>query len=64
MKLSIAQKRALEKLSETTWKSAYELQESMATLNALYNKGLVKRRNEGVVGSFWTPSTTIEYRKI
>lgn len=61
-KLSPAQERALAKLSDK-WQSAYTLQESMNTLDALVRRGLAAR-NYGGVGSLFSPRTAIHYRRI
>lgn len=62
MKLSTAQKRALEKAT-SEWKTAYTLQESLATLNALVRLGLLqKRRTE--LGSMYDPRNANAYRKV
>lgn len=45
MKLSPSQKRAFEKLNQSDrWKSAYDLNESLTTLNSLVRLKLAKRK--------------------
>jgi len=62
MKLTERQREAYDKLSETEWKSAYELKTSLATLGALVSKGLAKSKHGA--GSFSSPQTGILYRKL
>lgn len=59
MKLTIAQERALSKLS-AEWKSSYCLQESLATLSVLCKRGLSEARHE--LGSIVFPRTSILFR--
>ena len=60
-KLTPIQIRALDKLSCDEWKSAYELKESSATLNALCNKGYAESKFER--GSFAFPRTSVKFKK-
>jgi len=60
MHLSYAQNRAYTKLHKDAFKSAYELQESQNTLNALVSRGLAERKHEA--GAFSFPRTGILYR--
>jgi len=62
MKLSKAQERALGKLSTSEWRSAYDLQESRRTLNALVGLKLAEVHND--FGHFMLPRIMIKYRKI
>ena len=62
MKLSKAQERALAKATRE-WKSAYELQESISTLNALVSKGMLQKRRTDL-GSMYAPRNANEYRKV
>ena len=61
-KLSKAQEAALEKLSETEWKSAYDVDCSLATLNALVTKGYA--RSKHTVGSMAFPRNSILFKKV
>jgi hypothetical protein len=59
--LSKPQGRALRKLKiRGGWHSAYQLQESMGTLNSLCSKGLVTKKQG--LGSLAFPRTGIMYR--
>lgn len=58
--LSAAQNRASNKLTRE-WQSAYGLQESLATLDALVKHGLCIRRGGGL-GSIFSPRTSWEYK--
>jgi len=59
-KLTKAQQDALSRLSDTEWRSAYDLQCSLSTLNALVSKGeAIKRHN---LGSSFSPRTCIEFK--
>ena len=62
IKLSKPQKKALEKLSETQWQSAYKLGIGLNTLQSLLRKELVEA-NYGA-GSFSCPQVGIQFRKI
>ena len=63
VKLSETQQRALRKLKKHGgWESSYRLRESMATLDALVKKGLVRCRGYGKVGSMFSPQTIVEYK--
>ena len=64
MKLSSPQKKVMKRFVEHRWLSAYELQASMATLNALVSMGLLERRGVGSLGSTFSPRTTVEYRRL
>ena len=64
-KLSPTQERTLRKLKKAKgWVSAYGMQESLATLNALWGKGLIKRGylQKGGLGSFSSPQTDIVWK--
>lgn len=56
--LTEAQRRAYEKLTAKP-QSAYILQESMATLNALVSKGCARKISG--LGSMFDPRTNVEY---
>lgn len=58
-KLSDTQQRTLRKL-DSSWKCAYELGESLGTLNALVRKGLVE--SKGDLGALFFPRTSIDFR--
>lgn len=61
MRLSKTQERVLVKLLDYPHgESAYGLDESLSTLQALAKKGLLKK-NAGL-GSLWSPRTNIEFR--
>ncbi len=63
VKLSETQQRALRKLKKHGgWECSYRLRESMATLNALVSKGVVKARGRGNVGAMFSPQTMVEYK--
>lgn len=62
MALSTAQQRALAKAT-SEWQSAYELQESISTLNALVRVGLLQKRCTQL-GSFYDARNADEYRKV
>jgi hypothetical protein len=58
-KLSKIQERAFRKLVKSgEWKCAYSLQESISTLDSLFNKGLVARK----ILYTWSPRVNIEYK--
>lgn len=59
-KLTKNQQRALGKLG-VLWKSAYELQESKGTLDALVRRGLADRKHG--IGSMAFPRTNVTYRR-
>jgi len=61
MRLSKTQERALVKLLDyPNGESAYGLDESLSTLQALAKKGLLKK--VAGLGSMWSPRTNIEFR--
>lgn len=72
MKVTAAQKRALKKCFDSmkkryeeqrwkdSWFSAYDVGESLATLRALNNRGLLNRR--AGLGSLFSPRTHIDFR--
>lgn len=60
MKLTDAQRRALAKFADGAWHSAYDVQASLATLNALRKRGLLQRQSG--LGALFSPRTSIEYR--
>jgi len=60
MKLSKVQIRALNKLDAHEWWSAYEINESLATLQALKHKGLVESKH--TLGAFSFPRIGILFR--
>ncbi len=60
MKLSKAQSEALRKFQDGEWKTAYDVQCSLSTLDALTNKGLLEKKMR--LGSFFCPRTNIDYR--
>ena len=61
MKLSKTQKETLEKMEEGKWYTAYDLQVSLNTLYALYNRDLVDLKKD----LMWTffPRTSLNFRK-
>ncbi len=64
-KLSKVQKRAYNKLKRSGgWRSSYELGESMATMGALRDRGLVKSGGGSHPGSFSSPQTGIKWKVI
>ncbi len=61
MKLSKIQERTLEKFGKSNeWVSAYELQESIGTLESLLDKNLIEIKHS--VGDMFFPRTAIEWR--
>jgi len=60
MKLSKTQRKVMDKMEYDKWYSAYDLRCSVATLNALGNKGIVETKR--LLGSYYFPRTNIEYR--
>lgn len=62
-KLTLTQARVFKHMPAGQWLSAYDLQASMATLNALHKKGFIRRRGVGTLGSSYSPRTTLEYYK-
>lgn len=60
--LSGPQRAALFALDDV-WSSAYDLQLSMQTLDALVKRGLAERRNEAALGAMFSPRTVIQYRR-
>jgi hypothetical protein len=60
-RLSKAQERALAKLAQE-WQSAYDLQESITTLDALVGKGFAARK-VNTLGSMFSPRTSCLYRR-
>lgn len=60
VKLSKTQERALSKLSYK-WQSAYEIGESIATLNALVRHGLAKSKTDEL-GYMYSPRTAIYFK--
>ena len=62
IKLTPIQSRVLYRFPKDKWKSAYDMQVSMATLNALVEKGFLERRGVGTLGAHYSPRTTVEYR--
>lgn len=64
MKLSTTQLAAYTKLSPMVWKTAYDIQVSMATLDALVRKGWAESKGHGSLGSSYSPRTTVYYRAV
>lgn len=65
LRLSPTQEAALRLLyrrANVSWASAYELQLSRATLDALVRKGLAIRQDDSSVGAAWAPRVTIGYK--
>lgn len=54
-----AQQRALFKLTDQ-WRSAYDMQERLTTLNALVRRGVADRRY--LAGSMFFPRIQIEFK--
>jgi hypothetical protein len=61
MKITKAQQKALDKMTENKWQSAYELQVSLSTLYALVSKGFVTSYCGD--GSFSFPRIAIKFKK-
>lgn len=62
MKLSKTQSDVLSKMEKGKSYSAYQLQCSITTLDALCMKGLVRHINVGKLGSMFCPRTGREYQ--
>lgn len=60
-KLPQTQQKALAGMYVGIWYSSYELGVSIATLNALHRKNLVERRAD--IGAFYSPRTSVEFKK-
>ena len=60
--LTKTQQRVLFHMKKGEWHSAYSLQTSIATLNALCNKGYLERKRG--VGSIFSPRNEIQFRVI
>jgi hypothetical protein len=63
LKLSKAQQIALERLSETEWKSAHDISVSLRTLYALEERGLVRDRPDFGLGAVITPEIDVLWKK-
>ena len=61
MKLTPNQQNALDKLQDGKWHSAYELQVSLNTMQALESRNLVEVFRHRL-GSYYSPRTSIEFR--
>jgi len=61
-KLSKVQQRTLDKMEKGKWYSAYGLQASLATLEALLNKGIIVR-SKMRPGDMFFPRVNIKFRK-
>jgi len=61
MKTTKAQNKVLEKMTVGHWYSAYVLQCSIATLNALAKKKIVERSG-GAVGCMFCPRTSTQFK--
>ena len=62
MKLSKQQEYAINGMSKNGWPStAFELQVGLNTMDALRSRGLVRCINHGVLGSQYSPRTTLEW---
>lgn len=55
------QTKALKKLNNN-WQSAYELQESLSTLNSLVR--IKKAKSKSEIGSAFSPRTAIKFKLI
>ena len=62
VKLTIKQELIFDKMKPRTWQSAYDLQCSLATLNALWKKGLLERKD--CIGSYFFPRNNIVFRRV
>lgn len=62
MKLSKSQEAALEKMELNKWYCAWDLKVSLATLEALERKGMVKKKQE--LGSMFYPRLHIKFMKV
>ena len=60
MKLSKAQERAKSKLT-SEWRSAYEIGESLSTLNALSRMGLAHKKTDRL-GAMYSPRTANHFK--
>lgn len=61
MKLTKAQERAKNKLHAINWQCAYELSESIPTLEGLVSRGLAEQK-KGIIGALFSPRTEIWFR--
>jgi hypothetical protein len=64
MKLTPTQEKLLNRFPFYEWKTAYDLKTPMSTLNALVRKGVLAKRWAGTLGAFYSPQTTIQYRRL
>ena len=62
VKVSPAQESAIRKMLGRQWDCSYGWKIPLRTLLALQTRGLVEMRNEGALGSVYSPRTTIEFR--
>lgn len=61
MNLSKTQQRALKKLTDK-WQNAYQLQESLSTLNSLVIKKLAEKKSS--LGCYFMPRINNKFRKL
>jgi len=62
MKLSKSQEAALDKMELNRWYSAWKLKVSLATLEALHKRGMVKKKHE--LGYMFYPRQHIKFMKV
>ena len=60
VKLTKKQQEALNKMQRKVWYTAYDLNTSLSTLNALKNKGVIESTYTS--GYFYSPRTCILFR--
>lgn len=63
MKVSKVQKETLDKMEKGKWYSAYDLDVSMSTMEALLNRGLVEK-SKLRPGDMFFSRTSIEFKKV
>ena len=62
MKLTKAQERAASKLTRE-WLSAYDLQESIPTLEGLVSRKVAEMKRDAL-GEMYSPRTSIHFRRV
>lgn len=62
--LSATQKEVYDRMKPNVWYSAYDLQCSIATLKSMTQKGYLKSRGEGLLGSMYSQRTTVEFMRL
>lgn len=60
IKITPAQSKCIEKMRVGISYSAYDLQVSVSTLNALHSKGVLNKQTHS--GYIWSPRTALRYK--